>query len=186
MKHAAEHDEQLMAQVAHGRREQLEPLVRRYASPLLTFIQRMVRDHHRSEELFQEVFLAVWRKRGQYEYPRPFKPWLFAIALNKCRAAFRAPPGPGLLAVEEDSPSAPAALEPSPPDTAIATETAALVATAVTRLPPQQRAVVVLRVWNGLSFAEIAESLGCTETTARSHMHHGLAALRRYLEPRLS
>jgi DNA-directed RNA polymerase specialized sigma24 family protein len=110
MKHAAEHDEQLMAQVAHGRRGQLEPLVRRYASPLLTFIQRMVRNRHRSEELFQEVFLAVWRKRGQYEYPRPFKPWLFAIALNKCRAAFRAPPKPGPLDLEDDSPAAPTAL----------------------------------------------------------------------------
>src|SRR5262245_49892609 len=62
-----ERDEWLMGQVALGKRECLEPLVRRYASPLLTFIRRMVGDAHRSEELFQDVFLAVWNKRTQYQ-----------------------------------------------------------------------------------------------------------------------
>jgi DNA-directed RNA polymerase specialized sigma24 family protein len=49
-------DEYLMAQVRLGKREYLEPLVRRYASSLLTFIDRMVGNRHHSEELFQEVF----------------------------------------------------------------------------------------------------------------------------------
>lgn len=57
--------------------------------------------------------------------------------------------------------------------------------TAVAVLPPQQRSVVVLRVWNAMSYAEIAEVAGCTEATVRSHMHHALAAMRKYLEPRL-
>jgi RNA polymerase sigma-70 factor (ECF subfamily) len=174
-------DEYLMARVAHGQPELLERLLRRHASPLLTFIRRMVGDRHRSEELFQEVFLAVWVKRHQYEYPRPFKPWLYAIALNKCRAAFRLRSVPPLPLGTED-PAAPLA---GPADAAIATETAALVGRAVTRLPPQQRAVVVLRIWDGLSYAAIAQALGCTEATVRSHMHHGLAALRKHLEPHL-
>ena len=177
----SERDEWLMGQVALGKRDHLEPLVRRYAGPLLTFIRRMVGDAHRSEELFQEVFLAVWSKRRQYEFPRPFKAWLYAIALNKCRAHFRMRYGP-LDGLDDEPPPAP---DPSPTDTAIATETATLVAAAVAQLPPQQRAVVVLRVWDGLSYAEIAEAVGRTEATVRSHMHHGLTALRKYLEPRL-
>src|SRR5438105_8196624 len=84
-----EGDEWLMAQVAKGQRDHLEPLIRRHANPLLTFIRRMVGDRHRSEELFQEVFLAVWKHRSQYDYPRPFKAWLYAIAANKCHALFR-------------------------------------------------------------------------------------------------
>jgi RNA polymerase sigma factor (sigma-70 family) len=52
-------------------------------------------------------------------------------------------------------------------------------------LPDQQRTVIVLRTWNGLSFAEIAQSLGVGEATVRSHMHHALTALRRFLEPRM-
>src|SRR5438309_844468 len=147
-----ERDEWLMAQVASGKRDHLEPLVRRYASPLLTFIRRMIGDAHRSEELFQEVFLAVWSKRGQYEFPRPFKAWLYAIALNKCRADFRM--HRVFEALDNDPPPA---HDPSPADTAIATETATIVAAAVAQLPAQQRAVVVLRVWDGLSYAEIAE-----------------------------
>src|SRR6266851_1783579 len=89
MDQGPDHEEWLMAQVARGKREALEPLIRRYASPLLTFIQQMIRDRHRSEELFQEVFLAVWVKRRQYAFPRPFKAWLYAIAVNKCRASLR-------------------------------------------------------------------------------------------------
>jgi RNA polymerase sigma-70 factor (ECF subfamily) len=180
----SERDEWLMAQVRLGQNDYLEPLVRRYASPLLTFIQRMLGDYGRSEELFQEVFLAVWVKRRQYEFPRPFKAWLYGIAVNKCREAFR-----GRLRLfmplDDDSLTIPVTSAPSPADTLVATETSTLVATAVTRLPQQQRAVVVLRIWDGLSYAEIAEIVGRTEATVRSHMHHGLAALRKYLEPRL-
>jgi RNA polymerase sigma-70 factor (ECF subfamily) len=171
-------DEWLMAQAAQDRRDALEALVRRYASPLYSFIHHLVGDAHKSEELFQEVFLALWAKRGQYWYPRPFRPWLYAIALNKCRASFRGPAARAALPLEEVAVSG-----PSPTDTAIATETAELVATAVARLPEQQRVVVVLRVWQGLSYAEIAAAVGCSEGTVRSHMHHGLRALRKHLEP---
>jgi RNA polymerase sigma-70 factor (ECF subfamily) len=177
-------DEYLMARVAHNQPELLERLLRRHASPLLTFIQRMVGDRHRSEELFQEVFLAVWVKRQQYTYPRPFKPWLYAIALNKCRAAFRLRSHPVVALPDEDG-QAPPATEAAPPESAMAAESAALVSRAVTLLPPAQRAVVVLRIWDGLPYADIADIVGRTEATVRSHMHHGLAALRKYLEPRL-
>ena len=175
-----ERDEFLMFNVSQGQRAPLEALVRRYGSALLTFIRRMVGDAHRSEELFQDVFLAVWTRRHQYQYPRSFKNWLYAIALNKCRAAFRghAP----LRPLPETDPSGP---DDSPAEQLIAGETAELVNRAVTRLPEQQRAVVVLRVWEGLSYERIAEVVGCTEATARSHMHHALAALRRYLRPQI-
>lgn len=185
MTQTARGNEWLMARVAKGDREFLDPLIRRYANPLLTFIRRMVGDAHRSEELFQEVFLAVWIKRGRYQYPRPFKPWLYAIAVNKCRAFFRGPSWATLPLTEVNAPAA-CAREPGPPEVAVATETAALVTAAVLKLPPQQRAVVALRIWDGLSYAEIGEVVGRTEATVRSHMHHALSALRKYLEPRLT
>ena len=71
---AQDRDEDLMANVALGQRAPLEILVRRHGSALLTFIRRMVGDPHRSEELFQDVFLAVWRKRQQYQFPRSLPP----------------------------------------------------------------------------------------------------------------
>jgi RNA polymerase sigma-70 factor (ECF subfamily) len=175
-------DEWWMGELAAGKREALEPLLRRYAVPLLTFIQHMTGDRHRSEELFQEVFLAVWNKRRQFCTGRPFKAWLYAIAVNQCRAAFRRP----VLATAELDEGLVMADGASPPETAIATETAAIVAQAVTLLPAQQRTVVVLRVWQQMSYGEIAEVLGTSDGTVRAHMHHGLCALRKYLEPKLS
>ncbi len=179
MEPGPERDEWLMAQVAFGRADLLEPLVRRHATGLLTFLTRMIGDHHRAEELFQEVFLTVWLKRRQYEHPRPFRPWLYTIALNRCRAVFR---------LRTLAPSALGNHEPlstfrSPEEQVITAEQADHVNRAITHLPPQQRAVVVLRVWQQLPYARIAEIVGCTEGTVRSHMHHALATLRTLLEP---
>lgn len=180
-----ERDEWLMAQVALGRRDHLEPLIRRYSGPLLTFINRMVGDTHRSEELFQEVFLAVWKKRKTYRFPRLFKPWLYKIALNKCRQAFRA----SSLRVtfgHDDAVAAATADGDAPDDPALAAETAAIVSQAVTQLPVKQRTVVVLRIWNEMGYDEIADLMKTSVSTVRSNMHHGLAALRSSLQPHLS
>ena len=51
-----------------------------------------------------------------------------------------------------------------------------------TSLPPQQRAAVVLRFYQDLSFAEVGAALGCPEATARSHVHRALAVMRARLE----
>ena len=177
-------DEELMVRVAAGNRDAMDPLVRRYASPLLTFIRRMIGNWHRGEELFQEVFLDVWRHRRRYEYPRPFRAWLFGIAVNKCRADFRQYSPAAALDIDEPQ-AGPTAGGSSPVEAAIASETATLVAQAVATLPPGQRAVLVLRVWNGQGYAEIAATLGLTESTTRSQMFHAVAAIRRHLEPRL-
>lgn len=170
-------DEDVMDRVARGDAAELETLVRRHAGGLLTFLVRMVGDHHRAEELFQEVFLAVWLKRRSYQHPRPFRPWLYAIAVNRCRADLRLKT-PRPLALLDDGP----APDVGPDAPLLAAETAAEISRAVTRLPPMQRAVVVLRVWQEMPYVKIAEAVGCTEATARSHMHHGLAGLRAALE----
>jgi RNA polymerase sigma-70 factor (ECF subfamily) len=175
-------DEYLMARVQHGQPELLERILRRHATPLLTFLERMTGNLHQSEELFQEVFLLVWRKRHQYRYPMPFKPWLYAIAVNKCREVFR---NRGRREEPLGEEAAMPAADASPAECAIASETAEMISRAITALPEKQRAVVVLRVWQGLGYDRIAEILHTSEPTARSHMHHGLAALRESLAPRL-
>ncbi len=185
MKPESASDEWLMGQVKSGRRDCLETLVRRYASPLLTYLRRMVGDPDRAEDLFQDAFLAVWVKRQTYRFPNRFRSWLFAIATNRCREAFRQASPLTMVSVDEPDEIPMPCGDPTPVDVAEATETAGLVATAVARLPERQRSVLVLRNWNGLSYAEIAEVVGCSEATVRSHMHHALAGVRRFLEPRM-
>ena len=179
-----EPDERLMLRVADGQREPLDMLVRRYATSLLTFIHRMVDDRHRAEELFQEVFLTVWARRRAYQFPRPFRAWLFGIAARKCRAEHRRrTPWPVDFADEARDP--PPARDPSPLETAIAAERGTLVAAALTRLAAMPRAVVAMRIWSDLPYQEIAEALDCSESTVRVHMFRGLKEMRHYLEPRM-
>jgi len=109
-------DAVLMRETARGSRDSLEKLVRRHANGLLTFIVRMVGNHHRGEELFQEVVLTVWLKRRLYTYPRPFKPWLYRIALNRCREEFRKG---GAAPITFSSGDSVEAAGPSPDDAAV-------------------------------------------------------------------
>jgi RNA polymerase sigma-70 factor, ECF subfamily len=180
MSDSAGRDEDLMAAVARGQKTALETLLRRHGGRLLAFLQRLIGDRHRGEELFQEVFLAVWAKRHSYDHSRPFRPWLYAIAMNKFRALFRSRAFADAGGAPVDEPADPGR---SPVDGVIAGEAATLIGHAMAALTPRQRAVVTLRVWEQMSYAEIAEVVDSTEATVRSHMQHGLAALRRRLGP---
>ena len=184
MEHPRETDQTLMNRAACGDREAMNTLIRRHANGLLTFIHRMIGDRHRAEELFQEVFLAAWVCRRTYCPGDSFRPWLFGIARNKCRADFRKK-RPVAVDFQAEPPVPVLAGGPGPAETALASERAVHVAHAVATLPERQRMVVVLRMWNGLSYREIAHAMSSTEGTVRSHMFHALSAMRRYLEPRM-
>lgn len=175
MKLESQSDEWLMGQVSRGDRACLEVLVGRFSGPMLTYLRRFLGDAHLAEEVFQEVFLAVWAKRRQYKFPRTFRAWLFAIGANKCREHFRRkksrPSGSGEMVDVEDS-------ESGPMSDAIQTENARAVNLALQSLTDQQRSVVILRVWNGLSYAEIATSIGAKEGTVRATMHRALEKLK--------
>ncbi len=168
-------DEWLMSQVAVGRQDVLEVLVRRYATPLLTFIRRLVIDHHRSEELFQEVFVAVWQKRGQYHTQRAFRPWLYAIAMNVGRAAVRKEARkleqPGDLDAYAES-SAPHMRD------VIRDQT---VQRALKQLSHDQREVIVLHWFEGLDFQEIANIVDASLSAVKVRAHRGYERLRALL-----
>jgi RNA polymerase sigma-70 factor (ECF subfamily) len=184
MEHANESDEDLMLRVKRGDAKPLSLLVRRYANSLLTFIFRINGNRHRSEELFQEAFLKVWKARRTYAYPRPFRCWLFGIAANACRAEHRRRPAP-VTTLDHPVVQAVSASSRAPLDEAIAIETGSLVEQAIERLPDQQRTVVVMRTWSGFSYAEISQAIGSSESTVRSQMCQGLQAMRKFLEPRM-
>ncbi len=171
-------DESLMREVACGDRKSLETLVRRNANELLAFVERLLGARYLGEEAFQEVIFTVWTKRHQYKYPRPFRPWLYKIALNLCRAELRRT---RLSTKPLDDAVATDGLLPS--DKVIAIETANAVQSAVHQLPDQQRVVVVLRVWSGMSYSDIGQVMGIAEGTARSYMSHALNSLRTHLQP---
>ena len=182
MRSSQQSDEYLMAEVARGSHSHLEPLVRRYARPLHSLIRRLVVDPHLADDLFQDTFVSVWKSRAMFDTTRRFRPWLYRIAVNHCRAMMRRRTLVITPACEEPQLATAISRESDGPAVAIATETADLVTAAVAALPDKQREVVVMRVYEDLPYAEIARIVGRQESTVRSLMHHALRTLRRTME----
>src|SRR5579863_3663264 len=78
----ARSDVQLMLDVKAGDEASFELLLRRYRTPLVNFLYRMVRNREQAEDLAQEVFLRVYRAREDYVPSAKFTTWLFRIATN--------------------------------------------------------------------------------------------------------
>src|SRR5271156_4979011 len=78
----ARSDVQLMLDVKAGDEASFDFLLQKYRSPLVNFLNRMVRDTATAEDLAQEVFLRVYRARKQYTPSAKFTTWMFRIATN--------------------------------------------------------------------------------------------------------
>ena len=171
-------------------------LVGRYERPLYRFLLRMTGDPALAEDLFQETFLRLHRARSAYHPSQELKPYLFRIALNAfrdARARLKAhatasldapgraddPESGGTAApLREQLPS------PTPPPSADCEqgELRHRVRAALDRLPETEREVVVLRVFEGLSFPEIAQATDVPVPTAKSRLRYALRRLRPILE----
>src|SRR6266851_5234896 len=104
-------DEDLLAQFRRGRSEAFGTLVRRYERELYGYLRRYLGDAALAEDVFQNTFLQLYVKSGQYEAGRPVRPWLYTIATHQAIDAlrrngrhqavsleqYRTPDGPGEL-----------------------------------------------------------------------------------------
>lgn len=176
-------DEEALAGFVHGDLSQFEGLVRRYERPLLGFIYRYLGDRARSEELAQEAFLRVFRHASRFDPSLSFRTWLYAIALNLCRHEAKR------RVTETEWRRRQAVGEPASDDSPVARaqreETVSAVRSAVAALPDEQRAVLVMRVYQGLSYEEIAAVIGCPVGTAKSRMFYALERVRVQLGERM-
>ena len=174
-------DEELALGVQRGSADDLAALVERHHGPLLGYLYRMTGgDRPLAEDLVQETFLRVLRSIGQYQHPRPFKPWLYAIATNLARDHYKR--AETRYTVGEGNEGLARGQAVLPEARVLAEEEAERVAAAVTALPAGQREAVVLRYYQSLSLAEIAEALGVPLGTVKSRLHLGLRRLRAMLE----
>jgi len=183
-------DEALVRGALAGRREDFDALVERYQRPLYAFIYRMVHDHDQSADIMQVTFLQAYTHLGQFAGRASFKTWLHQIALNQCRALYRAGRGQqhvSLDEVEEATLSAahlraaggsgPAMFNGGAGDSGRRLLLEGLIA----RLPLRQRAVVALRVFSDLPFKDIAHIEGISENSAKVNYHHAIVRLRQWL-----
>jgi len=168
-------DERLMLAFTQGSSEAFTELFHRYKQPVYGFFCRRVSDPANAEELAQEAFFALLRASNRYEPRALFRTYLYAIGFKILRAhrrkvAFRA----ALLGHRNSRP------DPSKQD---ATEAGLWVRCAVEKLDPLDREIVMLREFEQLSYAEIADLLQVPLNTVRSRLFRARTALRDLLEP---
>ena len=173
-------DTALVMAIAAGDRGALAQLYDRYAPTLLAVGHRMLGGGREAEDLVHDVFLEAWRQAGSYDPARgTVRAWLLvrlrSRALDRHRAASIAPvPVADVCQLEERA----AAGE----DPALAPDRAA-VRRALEALPREQRAVLELGYFHGLSSSEIALRTGAPIGTVKTRVATALAKLRAGLDP---
>ncbi len=171
-----ESDEDLMVQVQAGSDEALALLMDRWRAPLYGFLTRRVGDA--SDDVVQESWIRVVRARDRFDPERRFSTWLFQIANNLCRDRWRrlSARGRALEAFTRES------VATRVPDSEPEIHEGDSMRVRVLALPEKQREVLILRYYQDLSEAEIAEVLGIPKGTVKSRMHTAVKSLRQVME----
>lgn len=183
-----ESDEHLLARLRAGERDCFGTLVRRYERELFGYLRRYLGDDDLADDVFQNTFVQVYTKLGQYEPGRPVRPWLYAIATNQAIDALRRrnrradQRADAVTTADEDGQPRPLfellpAAGDGPPDSADRAEQRELVRAAVERLPELLRQVVILAYFQGLKYRDVADALDIPVGTVKSRLHAALARL---------
>lgn len=163
--------------VQQGNQDDLARLVERHHSPLVGYLYRMTDgDRALAEDLVQETFVRLIQHIAQYQYPRPFKAWLYQIATNITRDHFKRADTRRAADFPDDDERL-GAVE-APEEILMIADDERRLATALRRLPDHQREVVILRYQQELSLAEIADALNIPVGTVKSRLSLGLTRLR--------
>lgn len=180
---AADPGREILARVAAGDAEAFAGLVELYQHRLLRLCERLLGDPEEARDAAQEVFLKAFRKAGEFRPQGQVYTWLYRIATNHCLNLLRRRRLVRFTRLgEPDEEDAAPALDP--PDEAPDPETALAArrrwqATrrAIERLPANQRAVLVLVRFEGLSYRQTAEVLGVTEGAVESRLFRAMRRL---------
>ncbi len=177
-------DEELMLMWTAGNLKAFEALFNRYGQKVYNLFLRSLGQKETSEDLLQECFMRLAESRNRYHPQNSFTSWLFTIAMNLLRDQYRKKrrflatfnpedPEPTLQNFA-DSGNEP--LKQMETD-----ELRATVERALQTLPADQREIIVLSKYQGLSYAEISDILALSPEAAKQKAYRGLKALREKL-----
>jgi RNA polymerase sigma-70 factor (ECF subfamily) len=181
--------------VAHlaGDGDAFAELVRRYRDRLLNFIDRMIRDRERAEDLVQEAFLRVFRHIGRYDHSRKFSTWIYTIASNLAKNELRNRGRNPIVLYQALRPKGEEDTRPlqfedartRPDDLFAGRHLRELVDATVATLAPHHREVFVLRELEGRSYEEIAGMVGVNLGTVKSRLNRARHAFAERIAPYL-
>jgi RNA polymerase sigma-70 factor (ECF subfamily) len=188
-------DVQLMLDVKAGDEQSFELLLRKYRTPLVNFLYRMVRDSAVAEDLAQEVFLRVYRARKEYAPSAKFTTWMFRIATNLALNSVRdnrhrqmeismdQSVDPGYSGDVEQRAMELPDRAPTVEQQLVARTRSEVILRAVHALPEKQRVAVLLHKYHELDYDEIARILGCSDSALKSLLFRAYETLRTELAP---
>jgi RNA polymerase sigma-70 factor (ECF subfamily) len=178
---AAEIDELTLARARRGESSALSALVRHYQRPVYALVGRLLvgRRAEALDDVAQEAFLRVCRglPRFSSEGKARLSTWILTVATRTCLNALRDGRRADALAPEAAANAAP----DDPEQTALEREQRRRVEAAMTALPEEMRAVLVLRAYHDFDYDEIAAALGVELGTVKSRLGRARAALREAL-----
>jgi RNA polymerase sigma-70 factor (ECF subfamily) len=169
-------DRDLVEAARAGDREAYADLIRSRGDRLYALAQRILRDVDRAEDALQEALVIAWRDLGGLRDPDRFDAWLHRLVVRAClvEATRERRRFSNLRLLPIDI--------PAPTDDFLSVADRDQLDRGFRRLSPQQRALLVLRHFEGREPVEIAEILGIPVGTARSRLHHAHRAMRAALD----
>src|SRR2546421_5642182 len=176
-------DEELMRRAQNGDRQAFSLIYERYSSAVLSYLYRMLGNVEDVESIGQEVFLRAFRFAATYRFPEKLSTWLFTItrnlAINNARRRKRSPVRNvtelNLEGVEVTGD--PYQIAHQATDNVEKQEEIVRILKALEDLPTDQKEVIVLGVFQDLSYAQMEAITGTKAVTLRSRMFHGLRKL---------
>lgn len=166
-------DVHLVRAAQAGDEKAFEELVRRHQLAAYRLSLRMLASRQDAEDAAQEALVQVWRALGSFRGQSSFSTWLYRIVANRCLTVLRAGRPQHTLDEEQPDPA------PGPPERAEAHDRFHALKTGILELSHQQRAALVLREFEGLSYAEIGEVLELSEAAVKGRLHRARLDLAR-------
>lgn len=168
-------DNQIMLSVRDGDLDQLSILFERYNKTLFNFFLRLTSNRAISEDLVQEVFLRILKYRHTYRGDGKFTNWMFHISRNAHVDFFKKQNREQQFTENDPEPVS----EDSNPDERLeASQDAALLRVALTKLPIEKREVLVLSRFHNMKYEDIAEIQSCQVGTIKARVHRAIKELR--------
>lgn len=182
-------DEELVARTTAGDLDSFNQLVLRWERPIYALAYRTLGREEDARDVVQEAFLRAYRGLRGFKGQAKFSSWLYRITLNLCRDWSRRERRAPIVQVPEGSDPIDLVDAHLPPtdsveDLVARREMSQAVALAMAELPEEQRTAILLKEYQGLTFQEIADTLGCPLSTVKTRLYQGLSVLRRRLERR--
>ena len=179
-------DEALVVRSRGGDLDSFNQLILRWERPIYAFAYRIIGREEDARDVCQETFLRAFRALPRFKGQAKFSSWLYQIALNLCRDWIRRQRRTRTVQLAEGVDAVVLAAEQGPvesiEDLVSRRELSAVVEGAVALLPEEQRTVIVLKEYHGMTFQEIADLQGCPLSTVKTRLYQGLSVLRRHLE----